>query len=75
MAKFSGTLHEVEPGSWRAGGLLNFGKAGNAFDTVCKPRMFLNEIAAQAWLEGWALRHNANEVAIEIERLGDVAAV
>jgi hypothetical protein len=75
VAKFSGTLQEVELGSWRAGGLLSFGKSGNAFDTVCKPRMFLNEVAGQAWLEGWALRHNAGEVAISVERLGDPAPV
>ena len=75
MAKFSGTLQEVEPGSWRAGGLLSFGKSGNAFDTVCKPRMFLNEIAGKSWLEGWALRHDAGEVAIDISRLGDTPPV
>lgn len=70
MSKFIGTLKEVAPDSWLGGGSLVVERAPS-FNTVCKPRTFTNEAAASGFLEGWALRHNAAEVSIAVERLGE----
>lgn len=74
MANFAGTLTEVETGSWRAGGTMIVLKPALMFDTVCRPRMFTNELAGHAWLTGWAERHNAAEIGIDVARLGDAPA-
>jgi hypothetical protein len=73
MSKFLGTLREVAHDSWLAGGWLVVERAP-AFNTLCKPRTFTSEAVANGFLEGWAARHNAAEVAIAVERLGAVPA-
>jgi hypothetical protein len=69
MAKFLGTIEEVAANSWRAGGSLTVEK-NRIFDTVCKPRLFTNAVAAEAWLGAWAKRHAAAEVAVSVIPLG-----
>lgn len=71
MSDFVGSLKQIEQNSWQAAGLLSANGGRQMFDTVCKPRRFANEAAGQAFLAAWALKHNAQEVAINVERLGD----
>ena len=73
MSKFVGTLKEVALDSWIGGGSLVVERAPS-FNTECKARTFTNEAAGHGFLQGWAQRHNAAEVEIAVERLGDAPA-